>query len=65
MKKFWKEIENKRLEDFLIESIFYEVDFCFSFSHIPSPDFLKLFRAKHESDFIKLKMLNNNEDEDE
>lgn len=60
MKKFWKDLENKRLEDFLIESIYYDIDFCFSFREIPNSDFLKMFRSKHESDFIRLKTLNNN-----
>lgn len=48
-------METKRLEDFLIESIFNQVDFCFSFPEIPNSDFLKIFKAKHESDFMKLK----------
>jgi hypothetical protein len=37
-------MENKRLEDYLIESIFENTDFCLSFKEIPSPEFLRLFK---------------------
>lgn len=54
MKAFWKKYQDKRLEDFLIESVFQETDFCLSFKEIPNPDFLAIFKAKHESEFRSL-----------
>jgi hypothetical protein len=54
MKNFWKKMQDKRLEDFLIDSIFEKTDFCLSFRQIPNPDFVPMFRQKFESEFSRL-----------
>jgi hypothetical protein len=44
MKNFWKKNLNKTLEEFLIECIYEETDFCLNYKEIPNPDFEKRFR---------------------
>lgn len=44
MKNFWKRNTNKTLEEYLIECIHENTDFCLSFKEIPNPDFVKRFR---------------------
>ena len=57
MKNFWKRNASKTLEEFLIECIYENTDFCLSFKEIPNPDFVKRFRTQYEKEFEKLKVL--------
>lgn len=45
MKNFWKKQLSKTLEEFLIECIHENTDFCFSYQEIPNADFVKRFRT--------------------
>jgi hypothetical protein len=65
MKTFWKKLQDKRLEDYLIESIHEKTDFCLSFRQIPNPEFLKMFTKKYENELARLDALKNLDDEDE
>ena len=44
LKSFWKRIEFKQLEQYLIECVHENTDFCLSFKRIPNPDFVKRFK---------------------
>ena len=57
MKNFWKKQTSKTLEEFLIECIHENTDFCLSEKDIPNPDFVKRFRVQDEKEFEKLKNL--------
>ena len=54
MKNFWKRNTSKTLEEFLIECIHENTDFCLSFKEIPNPDFVPRFRQQYEKEFEKL-----------
>ncbi len=45
------------LEDYLIECLHENTDFCLNFKEIPNPDFVPRFRTKYEKEFEKLKNL--------
>lgn len=62
MKAFWKKNQHKILEEYLIESIHEGIDYCLGFKEIPSPEFLKRFKAKYANEFLKLEALKNLED---
>lgn len=57
LKNFWKKIEYKQLEQYLIDCVHEKTDFCLSFKRIPNDDFIQRFRQKFASDFIKLEAL--------
>ena len=63
IKNFWKKVQYKTLEAFLIECIHEGTDFCFAFKKIPNPEFVKRFKQQYENDFIKLSALKNLEDD--
>lgn len=64
LRNFWKKIEFKQLEQYLIECVHEGIDFCLSFKNIPNPDFIPRFRQKFSSDFKRLEALNDNLEED-
>lgn len=57
MKRFWTEHENYTVEQWLAKAIHLNLDFSFSLKQIPSPDFVKNFRKKYESEFMRLETL--------
>lgn len=57
MKNFWKKQLSKTLEEFLIESIHTNADFCLSFKDIPNPNFVEKFKKQYENEFLKLQAL--------
>lgn len=57
MRNFWKKNEFRTLEEFLIESIHEETDFCLSFKAIPNPDFVSRFKKQYANEFLKLQTL--------
>ena len=57
MKNFWKKQLSKTLEEFLIESIHTNADFCLSFKEIPNPTFVEKFKKQYENEFLKLQAL--------
>lgn len=59
MKLFWRKYEYKTLEEYLIECINENTDFCLSFKEIPNADFVKRFRNKYENEFVKIETLKN------
>jgi len=50
-----KELNGMNLEQFLVHSIYYNRDFCFSFGKIPNDEFVKMFKKKFEKEFMKLR----------
>jgi hypothetical protein len=60
MKKFWTDHENYTVEQWLAKAIHSNLDFSFSLKQIPSPDFVKNFREKYESEFMRLETLDPN-----
>jgi hypothetical protein len=50
-------MQHKTLEQYLIECIQDNVDFCFNFKEIPNPEFLPRFKARYEAEFIKMEAL--------
>jgi len=50
-------MQYKTLEQYLIECIQDNTDFCFSFKECPNPDFVKRFKSKFENEFIKMDTL--------
>jgi hypothetical protein len=58
MRGFWKKnISSKTLEEYLIECIHENTDFCLSFKEVPNPDFVQRFRVRYEKEFEKLRNL--------
>ena len=59
MKTFWNNHQCQTLEEYLIESIHEETDFCLNFKMIPSQDFVKRFRQQYSNEFLKMETLQN------
>lgn len=59
--KFWKQNHSKTLEEYLIQSIFEKTAYSLSLKEIPNEQFLERFKAKYQSDFLKLELLKKDE----
>lgn len=65
MKRFWMNHAYKTLEEYLIECIHEETDFCLAFREIPNPDFIRRFKQQYQTEFLKLETLQYLSDGDE
>jgi len=57
MKKFWTKNEHRTVEQWLVKAIHENYDFSLSVKHIPSPNFVDIFRKKYEIEFMRLETM--------
>jgi hypothetical protein len=57
MKNFWKKHSSKTLEEFLIECLHENTDFCFNFKEIPNTEFAPRFRNRFHKELEMLEKM--------